>query len=151
MIKYVYKVEFEKSTFDLNEEYDRMSEHDKDVISDLDTESFFDYEENDHYNCYLITSPIELEKYSKILNNYIILHNITELSTNILNGSIDIEMETELKIDETNSYKHDFFIDDINNWILDNLEIDMILDRINDVGINSLRDIENIFLKNYKL
>lgn len=151
MIKCVYKVKFLKSSFDLNEDYDRLSDYEKDIISDLDTESFFDYEENDKYNCYVITTPLELKKYSEVLINNLIVHEVIDLSSNILNGKVNIEDETESKIDETNSYKYDFFMDDINKWIFDNLEIDMVLDRINEVGINSLRDIEKDFLKSYNI
>ena len=103
------------------------------------------------YNCYVITTPIELKKYSDILINNLIIHEVTDISTNILNGKVNIEYETEIKIDETNSYKYDFFIDDVNQWIFDNLEIDMVLDRINEVGINSLRDIDKDFLKSYEI
>lgn len=151
MIKCVYKVKFTKSSFDLNDDYDRLSDYEKDIISELDTESFFDYEENDMYNCYVITTPLELKKYSDVLINNLIVHEVTDLSTNILNGKVNIEYETESKIDETNSYKYDFFMDDVNQWIFDNLEIDMVLDRINEVGINSLRDIEKDFLKSYEI
>jgi hypothetical protein len=49
----------------------------------------------------------------------------------------------------TNSIKYSFFIDDVNEWVYNNLEIDMILDRISEVGMNSLSQIEKDFLKNY--
>lgn len=151
MIKCVYKLEFSKSSFDLNEDYDRLSDYEKDIIAELDTESFFDYEENDKYSCYVITTPLELKKYSEVLINNLIVHEVINLSNNILNGDVNIESDTESKIDETNSFKYDFFIDDVNKWIFDNLEIDMVLDRINEVGINSLREIEKDFLKNYEI
>lgn len=151
MVKCIYNIKFTKSSFDLNEDYDRMSDYEKDVISELDADSFFDYEENNKYNCYVITTPIELKKYSDVLINNLIMHEITDLSDNILKGKVDIENETESRIDETNSYKYDFFVDDVNKWIFDNLEIDMVLDRINEVGINSLRNIEKDFLKNYMI
>ena len=35
-----------------------------------------------------------------------------------------------------------FFVDDLNDWIYNNLDIDTILDRINLVGIDSLTKIE---------
>ena len=38
----------------------------------------------------------------------------------------------------------------INEWILENLDIDTVLDRINEVGINKLRSVEKEFLNNYK-
>ena len=37
----------------------------------------------------------------------------------------------------------------IESWIYDNLEIDIVLDRITEVGMDSLKDVEKNFLKNY--
>ena len=42
-------------------------------------------------------------------------------------------------------------MDDLDNWILHNLDIDTVLDRITEVGIDSLKPIETKFLKNYKI
>jgi hypothetical protein len=84
-----------------------------------------------------------------ILLNNLILHDSQDISEKILNSEIDLELETEQKIDETNSFKYDFFIDDLNAWIYDNLEIDIVLDRITKVGINSLKEVEKNFLKYY--
>jgi hypothetical protein len=48
-----------------------------------------------------------------------------------------------------NSIKWSFFIDDLNEWIINNLDIDIVLDRISEVGIDSLTEIEKEFLKTY--
>jgi hypothetical protein len=149
MIKHVYKIKFNKSSFDLNEDYKRLAEYEKESISELDADSFFDYEEEEKYTCFVITTPLELKKYSMILLNNLILHDSQDISEKILNSEIDLELETEQKIDETNSFKYDFFIDDLNAWIYDNLEIDIVLDRITKVGINSLKEVEKNFLKYY--
>ena len=45
--------------------------------------------------------------------------------------------------------EYDFFMDDLESWIYDNLEIDIVLDRITEVGMDSLKDVEKNFLKNY--
>jgi len=79
-------------------------------MADLDAESFFDYEEDNKYICYVITTDIELEKYSDVLKSHQIRHMIIDISHSILSSEIDIENETVSKIDETNSYKYDFFI-----------------------------------------
>ena len=41
-------------------------------------------------------------------------------------------------------------MDDLDEWIYDNLDIDIVLDRISDVGMESLKKVEKEFLKNYK-
>ena len=66
----VYKIKFNKSSFELNDDYERLSDYEKDIISELNTESFFDYEDElDNYVCFVITTPTELDRYLKILRN----------------------------------------------------------------------------------
>jgi hypothetical protein len=145
----VYKIKFSKSTLELNDDYERLSDYEKDAISELNADSFFDYEDElDNYVCYVITTPIELDRYVKILKNNLIEHDSSDLSKKILKSEIDLD-ELEDKLDSSNYFKYDFFMDDLNSWIYDNLEIDIVLDRITEVGINSLKDVEKNFLKNY--
>jgi hypothetical protein len=149
MAKRVYKIRYSKSSLELNEDYDNLSDYEKEQISELDAEGFFDYEDNNIYCCYVISTPVEVVKYSKILTNNLIQHEYLDLSKEILNNKIDIELELEHKLDEKNLFKYDFFLDDLEHWIYNNLEIDIVLDRITDVGINSLRQVEKDFLKHY--
>ena len=149
MVNHVYKVKYSKSSLELNNDYENLSDFEKESLSELDALSFFDFEEDQKYTCYIITTPLELKKYSKILLNNLIIHECFDLSENILSGKLDIENETRNKIDNFNFLKYEFFIDDINDWIYENLEIDIVLDRINEVGMDSLKDIEKLFLKQY--
>lgn len=151
MMKRVYKVRYSKSSLELNDDYDNLSDFEKEQISELDAEGFFDYEDNSIYCCYVISTPVEVVKYSKILTNNLIAHEYLDLSQEILNNKIDIELELEDKLDEKNLFKYDFFLDDLEYWIYNNLEIDIVLDRITDVGINSLRQVEKDFLKHYSI
>ena len=64
---------------------------------------------------------------------------------------INLELELKPQLSTTNSIKYSFFIDDVNEWVYNNLEIDIVLDRITDVGINSLRQVEKDFLKHYSV
>jgi hypothetical protein len=149
----VYRIDFTKSSFELNEDYDYFSESDQEKISSLDTESFFDYEsDDDNYVCYLICNPIEIKKYSDILSNNFINHQVTNLTNDILKFRINLEEELRPLLNTINSIKYSFFIDDLNDWILENLDIDTVLDRINDLGgIKKLSNIEKEFLKNFQL
>ena len=149
MINHLYKIKFYKSSLELNGEYDRLSDYEKDIVSDLNTESFFDYEDDlDNYICYVITTPLELDKYDKILKNNLIEHEYIDLSNPVLNNEINLDY-LENKIDNNNYFKYDFFMDDLDTWIYNNLEINIVLDRINEVGMESLKDVEKKFLKNY--
>ena len=63
MINKVYKVNFDRSAEDLSLQYEGLSDTEKECMSDLSAESFFDYEDNKgKYICYLITTPLELIK-----------------------------------------------------------------------------------------
>ena len=151
MMKRVYKVRYSKSSLELNEDYDNLSDFEKEQISELDAEGFFDYEDNSIYCCYVISTPVEVVKYSKILTNNLIQHEYLDLSQEILNNKIDIESDLEDKLDEKNLFKYDFFLDDLEHWIYNNLEIDIVLDRITDVGLDSLKQVEKDFLKHYSV
>jgi hypothetical protein len=145
----VYKIKFNKSSFELNDDYERLSDYEKDIISELNTESFFDYEDElDNYICFVITTPTELDRYLKILRNNLIENECSDLSKPVLKNEINLEL-LEGKLDSNNYFKYDFFMDDLESWIYDNLEIDIVLDRITEVGMNSLKDVEKNFLKNY--
>jgi hypothetical protein len=145
----VYKIVFTKSAFELNDDYEYLSDVDKERIYDLDADSFFDYEDG-CYNCFVITTPIEIEKYKDILKSNFIENECIDISNDILRFKIDLGKELKDNISGLNSVKWGFFMDDLNDWILDNLDIDIVLDRISEVGINSLSGIEKDFLKNYK-
>lgn len=152
MVNHVFKIKFESSSYDLNEEYDRLSDHEKEKISELDAESFFDYQDySDRYICYIICKPIEIQKYSEILFKNLIFHNLTDISNDILNFRLDLEEELKPLLSTVNSIKYSFFIDDINDWILDNLNIDNILDRISQLGsVDKLSSVEKQFLKSFE-
>jgi hypothetical protein len=148
----VYKIRYDQSSFQLNDEYDRLSEYEKEKIADLDAESFFDYQDyKDNYVCYIITTPVEVKKYSSILLNNLIQHEIIDMTDSILKFKINLEEELKPLLSTINSIKYSFFIDDLNDWILENLDIDSVLDRISAVGIENLSEVEKEFLKNYHI
>ncbi len=149
MNKSIYKISFELSSFDLNEEYERLSDYEKERISELDAESFFDYEEDDKYICFIITTPIEMKKYLSILSNNLIWCNCVDISKDVLKFEMDLE-DYLINLSTESSIKLSFFIDDIKDWILENLDIDMVLDRISQIGINSLTKTEKEFLDTYQ-
>lgn len=147
----VYKIQFFKSSYELNEEYEKLSEHEKEKISELDAEGFFDYDDEfDRYTVYVITTSREINSYLSILGNNLIKYQLHNLSDDLLKDKVDLEMDLAGQISTLNSIKYSFFIDDVNSWIYQNLDIDMVLDRISEVGMDSLRSVEKEFLKEYK-
>lgn len=149
----VYRVEFSKSSIELNDDYEILSDHEKEWISQLDAESFFDYNNKDNnYICFVITTPLEIKKYLEILAKNFIESKCEDLSKKILTSEIDLSEILRKNITPLNSVKWSFFLEDLENWILSNLEIDMVLDRISEVGgIKKLSKIEKEFLKNFQL
>lgn len=145
----VYKIQFSKNSFDLSDDYDRLSEHEKERISDLDAETFFDYEKDGKYTCFVVTTPLEMKKYVSILTSNLIICDCQDISKDILKFDIRLDEELKDQISTLNSIKYSFFIDDIYDWIYSNLDMDMVLDRISEVGMESLSDVEKDFLKNF--
>jgi hypothetical protein len=150
MVSCIYRFIFSDNIDDLNNRYDMLSEYEQERISELDAISYFDYVENEKYFFYVITSPNEIKKYIQILENNLIQFDITDLTKDVLSNRIDLSKELITKIDKDNTIKWDFFIEDVKEWILENLDIDLVLDRISEVGIQNITDIEKLFLENYK-
>ena len=80
----VYKIKFTKSSFDLNEDYDRFSDIDKEKIADMESDSFFDYEEDNIYTFLAIAKPEEVKRYLSVLSENLVKYEITDISENIL-------------------------------------------------------------------
>jgi hypothetical protein len=148
---FFYKLIFNHNKKYLDDKYKSISGQEKQKILDLNTFTYFDYEEFNNYFFYTITTPIEMSKYTKILKDNFINHILSNISDDVLKFRIDIETDLSDKVNDTNLIKWEFFIEDINEWILENLTIDIVLDHINEVGIDNIADIEKLFLKNYSV
>lgn len=146
----VYRIQFYKSSYQLNEDYERLSEHEKERISELDAEGFFDYnDDGDNYTVYVITTPLEIKQYLSILASNLVEYTLYDLSNDVLLSRIDLNDVLKEQINTTNSIKYSFFIDDVNSWVYQNLDMDTVLDRISEVGMDSLTEVEKEFLKMY--
>ena len=147
----VYKIQFTKNSYDLNVEYDKLSEHEKESISSMLPESYFEFNNDcEHYLIYIMLKPLDAKRYTKILENNLINHSIIDISKDLLNG-MDFEKELKKYVNGLNRFRWNNFNKKINEWILINLDIDIILDRISNVGIDGLNKIEKKFLDNYKV
>ena len=144
----VYKIKFSKDSFGLVEDYDRLSDIDKEKLADTESESYFEYEDDGLYIFLTIAEPIQVKRYLGILAENLIKFELTDLTEDILKGKFNMDLEVGDKIELTDSIKYSFFIDDLNEWIYNNLDIDTILDRISEVGLGSLTKIEKEFLNN---
>ena len=147
----VYKIQFTKNSYDLNVEYDKLSEHEKEAISSMLPESYFEFNDNnDCYSLYIILNPIDAKRYTKILDDNLIIHSIINISNDLLNG-MDFEKELKTFVNGLNRFRWNNFNKKITEWITSNLDIDIVLDRISSVGVEGLNKIEKKFLDNYKI
>lgn len=148
----LYKLIFSRDSFDLNDDYERLSEYEKEMISSMSVDTFFDFDHKDgNYICFFLTDSESINSYISILKNNLIDHKLIDLSKSVIEGKIDMEDEIKSSINSTSQIKFNIFIDDVDNWILQNLNIDIVLDRITEVGgIDNLKQIEKEFLKKYK-
>lgn len=147
----VYKIQFTKNSYDLNVEYDKLSEHEKESISAMLPESYFEFNNDcEHYVIYIMLNPLDAKRYTKILENNLINHIIIDISKDLLNG-MDFEKELKKYVNGLNRFRWNNFNKKITEWILSNLDIDIVLDRISNVGIEGLNKTEKKFLDNYKV
>jgi len=143
----VYKIQFNKSSYELNSQYDGISQSEKDKLSESNVIGSYDMDDIDFkYVLYVITCKIEINKYIEILNNNFIQYKIYDITNDVLMNRINW---SEILLDKKKEYYT--FINDINLWISENLDIDIVLDRISESGIESLTTIEKEFLKTYKI
>jgi hypothetical protein len=142
------KLDFHRSAEDLASDYTYLSDIDKAKVVNIDSKATFDYED-DHmnYTCYLLIDPKEIEKYKKVLDDNLIHYLCTDISHSVIKNEINIEKVLLKYVNSSNKFDYDIFMDEIDIWISENLDMDTILDMINERGINSLREVDREFLK----
>ena len=146
----VYKIVFNKSSFELDKDYERFSEQEKVTISSMNPDSFFDFNDKEHYTLYLIFSPIDIEKYSKILNNNLIEHTSEDVSERVLENKLCVESSLKPFVNALNRFRWNTYKTKLDQWIYDNLDMDLVLDRIGQCGMDGLRPVEKKFLRNFQ-
>jgi hypothetical protein len=146
----VYKIEFNKSSFELDKDYERFSEQEKLTISSMNPDSFFDFNDKERYTLYLIFSPLDIEKYSKILDNNLIEHTTEDVSERVLDNKLCVESSLKPFVNALNRFRWNTYKAKLDQWIYDNLDMDLVLDRIGQCGMDGLRPVEKKFLRNFQ-
>ena len=146
----VYKIAFNKSSFELDKDYERFSEQEKVTISSMNPDSFFDFNDKEHYTLYLIFSPLDIEKYSKILDNNLIEHTSEDVSDRVLENKLCVESSLKPYVNALNRFRWNTYKAKLDQWIYDNLDMDLVLDRIGQCGMDGLRPVEKKFLRNFQ-
>jgi len=130
----------------LNSAFDMLTDLEKQKISSMNIITSFHYTTPDKSVNFLLISKNEMEEYKKILNNNLIPYICEDISNNILENQIDIESKIG-EFSDINNIDFQNFMNTLNNWMLENLDLDSILDRINEHGISTLRQIDKKFLE----
>jgi hypothetical protein len=142
------KIDFCRAVEDVSYDYEHLSDNDKEKVSNIDIVASFDFEdEYQIYNRYFLISPNEIEKYRKILDDNIIPYLCTDFSSNVIQNKMNLERILLKYTNNNNEIEYYKFINRLNEWIKENLDIDIVLDMINEKGINSLRTVDKEFLK----
>lgn len=148
----IYKLRFEKSSYDLEKDYEKLSEYQKEKIANMKPASFFDFnDEQFKYTLYMIISPIDIKNYVSILDINQIGYELDDISDAALKDEIELDDYLMKQSNRSNRTKIINFIEKKNEWVYENLDIDTVLDRISEVGMESLRYIEKKFLQNYHI
>lgn len=147
----IYRIRFDKSSYELDKDYERLSEHEKLAISAINPESFFDFNDTDgKYTIYLAFCPMDMKKYVSILDRNLIWHDSADISDLILEGDAEIDREARAYVNSLNRFKWNSYSKKVEEWIYESLDMDFVLDRISKVGIDNLRQVEKKYLRNYQ-
>ena len=143
----LYKVVFDESASNVDDLYSYLSDIDKQKILHLEITSSFHCYHNENYCGYILITPKSMKDYKNVLSNNLIPYLCEDLSTDVIDNKINLEEELFKYTDHSNYKDYDDFILEMNIWIIENLNLDLILDRISLRGIDSLRPIDKEFLK----
>jgi|GEM_PF-6439267 len=146
MKTYLYILSLNLNLMHLNSAFDMLTDLEKQKISSMNIITSFHYTTPDKSVNFLLISKNEMEEYKKILNNNLIPYICEDISNNILENQIDIESKIG-EFSDINNIDFQNFMNTLNNWMLENLDLDSILDRINEHGISTLRQIDKKFLE----
>lgn len=130
-------------------EYQNLSDTDIIQITNLTFRCSIDYiDKHNNYNMLIVATTVEFNKLIKILqDNYINCFN-RNISDKIIRNKLSVS--TLFKdVEIVNETKYNNFTLKVNDWIYENLDLDIVLDLINEKGIDNLREIDKTFLENY--
>jgi hypothetical protein len=147
----VFKMIFTQNSYELNNEYSKLSEHEKETIANILPDGYFEFNDKlEQFNLFLIITKEDLDRYAKILDENFIRFKLKNITKDLLNG-LDIQEHLKDYINPLNRHRFNTFKMKLEEWINQNLDIDTILDRINQIGIENLTKLEIKFLDNYKV
>ncbi len=144
-MKRVWRFDFKVNTEKLNKAYEKITNEDKDYLATANIYGSFDIEAKNKCQSFLIATLQNIEIYKEMFNKYSIKCKIVDITKDVITGKLDIEDDI-VNFMGVNSEYSDFFIEQIELVIYENLTMDSILDKISKHGINSLSRLEYQFM-----
>ncbi len=142
-------IEYHRDINQVSWEYQYLSEIDRIAIANLVFEASLDYEDkHGNYSMIILASEQHVEKFRNILESNYVQHFIKDVSSEILYNKQTIKkLLSNIRIDNEDLLQK--FIEKVENWIYSNLDLDIVLDIINETGIENLRKVDKKFLEDY--
>ena len=131
----IYKVDLSLTPEQICEVEKSMSEDEKCVFESLDVNTFDDVDENGKVISYMIGPVDEFSAIFKYLELREIVYQANEITSDVLLGDYDFQGTTI----ETQ----------INHFLEKNLTVDIVLDKINIKGMESLNERDKIILNKF--
>jgi 6-pyruvoyl-tetrahydropterin synthase len=133
----VFKVQFSKKV-DLPEDDEKFTHpfyNDITICLDEDDDKYIGFTDDD--DMFINLSEVKVNNIANVLNKYNAEFTITDVTEKVISGEIQ-KSYPEVEILTPDLFK---------NFRIDNTEIDQILDKINNSGIESLDEVDKVILK----
>lgn len=143
----VYMVEFKDY---LNSSSAPMVDEEKlETIYLLNFYLCIDYTNNNNYTILILAEMDGINNFKLFLDENNIPYICKDISDDVLSGDIDVKEIIYNSLDEFNYEISDLFLEELEEWIYQNTNLDIILDKISSKGIEILSEKEKKYLENY--
>lgn len=145
----VYIIDYSRDINNVTWEYQNLSDTDRVQITNLVFHCSIDYiDKYDNYNMLIVSDIGEIRKLTNILQNNFIFHFLKDITKDVLRNKITLESVIHDRgVENKDLYK--IFTTKFEDWMIDNLDLDTVLDIINEKGIENLRQVDLKYLENY--
>jgi hypothetical protein len=144
-MKRIWRFDFKVNTEKLNRAYEQITNDDKDYLATASIYGSFDIELKNKCQSFLIAAISDIEIYKEMFNKYKIKCKIADITPDCIDGKLDIEMDIIDFMGVRNDLS-DYFIEQVEIIVYENLTMDRVLDKISMSGIKSLGRIERKFM-----
>jgi hypothetical protein len=145
----IYLIDYSRDINVVTWEYQNLSDTDRIQITNLHFECSIDFVDRiGNYNMVIVSNSEQIKILTNILESNYVHHFCKDITYPVLRNKIKIH-NVIFKQGVENKDLYEIFNKKFDNWLLQNLDLDIVLDMINETGIDSLREIDKKFLENY--